>query len=48
MGTSEGHQKKTKNSFKILATDFAGSTQNLKKIIETKKFSNKVCLVPQK
>jgi hypothetical protein len=45
MGAAEGHQKsiystskkknKTKNSFGIYPTEFAGSTQNLKKRIET-------------
>jgi hypothetical protein len=53
MGTSKF--KKTKNSYWICTTKFAGSTQNHKKIIETRNqliktkfFSKKLCLVPQK
>jgi hypothetical protein len=49
MGTPKGHQKSEKKTnilYGIYPTKFAGSTQSHKKIIETKDFSKKICLVP--
>jgi hypothetical protein len=48
-------KKKSKYFYRVYLAEFAGSTQNHKKIIEnpnqpieTKKILKKICLVPQK